>query len=200
MGLPLGPTFSYIFMCHHENDWLDDCPLAFKPLIYQRYIDDCFVLFREKSHCSAFLNYLNEKHRNIKFTMELESNNKLSFLDMTIHKGNNKFQISVFRKDSFFGLGTSYFSFCSNLFKVNSVKTLLSRAYNICSTFEFLHQKFEFLKTFFSCNGYPFLLIDSIICKFLDKIYDNVNQTCNVEKMELYVSLPFFDHRPKSLK
>ena len=33
-----------------------------------------------------FLNYLNSKHENIKFTMEIEDNNKLSLLDILIEK------------------------------------------------------------------------------------------------------------------
>ena len=38
MGLPLGPTFTNIFMCHHETRWLEDCPSEFKPVLYRRYI------------------------------------------------------------------------------------------------------------------------------------------------------------------
>lgn len=75
MGLPLGPTFANIFMSHHEKAWLDDCPLKFKPILYRRYVDDTFLLFRKKKNASSFLNYLNQKHPNIKFTMEEELNN-----------------------------------------------------------------------------------------------------------------------------
>ena len=39
MGLPLGPTFANIFMCHYEQVWLADCPIDFKPVFYKRYID-----------------------------------------------------------------------------------------------------------------------------------------------------------------
>ena len=33
MGLPLGPTFVNIFMCQHEETWIQDCPSAFKPVL-----------------------------------------------------------------------------------------------------------------------------------------------------------------------
>ena len=59
MGFPLGPTFANIFMCFMEQKWLSDCPLDFKPVYYRRYIDDTFLLFRDKSHVTHFLNYLN---------------------------------------------------------------------------------------------------------------------------------------------
>ena len=49
MGSPLGPLFANIFMSFHEQKWLNSCPLSFKPLLYRRYVDDCFLLFRSFS-------------------------------------------------------------------------------------------------------------------------------------------------------
>ena len=31
MGSPLGPLFANIFLSHHEQKWLDNCPTQFKP-------------------------------------------------------------------------------------------------------------------------------------------------------------------------
>ena len=50
MGSPLGPTFANAFLCHFEEEWLDNCPLHFKPMLYERYVDDIFVLFSSKEH------------------------------------------------------------------------------------------------------------------------------------------------------
>ena len=47
MGSPLSPTFANIFLCHHETTWLKNCPKAFKPVYYKRYVDDIFVLFEK---------------------------------------------------------------------------------------------------------------------------------------------------------
>ena len=47
MGLPLGPTFANIFMYFHES-WLADCSFDFRPILYKRYIDDAFMLFKNK--------------------------------------------------------------------------------------------------------------------------------------------------------
>ena len=92
MGLPLGPSFANIFMSYYEQQWLDDCPVDFKPAFYRRYVDDTFLLFHHRDHAEKFLTYLNEKHSNIKFTME--SNNKILclfwmywFADVTIVSG-----------------------------------------------------------------------------------------------------------------
>ena len=54
MGLPLGPTLANIFMCFMEKDWLNECPTAFRPVFYQHYIDDTFLLFKHSSHVQLF--------------------------------------------------------------------------------------------------------------------------------------------------
>ena len=59
MGLPLGPTLANAFLCHYEKLWLDSCPLEFKPLLYIRYVDDIFVLFKSKDHLLLFAKYMN---------------------------------------------------------------------------------------------------------------------------------------------
>lgn len=78
MGNPLGPTFANIFLCHHECIWLENCPTEFKPRMYRRYIDDVFLLFRNHDHVGKFLDYLNSKHPNIKFTCEIENIHNLA--------------------------------------------------------------------------------------------------------------------------
>ena len=135
-------------------------------------MDDTFVLFCEKSHAPLFLNYLNRQHSSINFTMETEEDCCLSFLDVDIKRNKNKFSTSVYRKPTFSGLGISYFSFCSYRFKINSITTLLHRAFNICSNFHLLHHEFLFLRNFFVQNGFPELLVQSKINKFLNSKYE----------------------------
>ena len=70
MGYPLDPTLANTFLCFHEQIWLNECPDEFKPAYYRRYVDGIFVLFRSPDHLEKFKNYLNSKHRNIRFTSE----------------------------------------------------------------------------------------------------------------------------------
>ena len=72
MGSCLGPSFANAFLCFHEAKWITDCPDSFKPVFYRRYVDDTFLLFSDSEHVTQFLNYLNSKHDNIKFTYDLE--------------------------------------------------------------------------------------------------------------------------------
>ena len=131
MGLPQSPAFANMFLSHHEYSWINICPNNFKPLFYRRYMDDTFVLFRDKSHAPLFLNYLNRQHSSINFTMENEEDCSLSFLDVDIKRNKNKFSTSVYRKLTFSGLGVSYFSFCSYRFKINSITTIGGQIYRV---------------------------------------------------------------------
>ena len=122
MGSPLGPTLANAFFCYHENTWLADCPVEFRPIKYNRYVDDCFLVFKCKSHTDKFLEYLNNKHRNISFTVEQEQNKQLPFLDIMITRDGDRLITDVYRKPTYTGLGLNFYSFVPNSFKFNSIK------------------------------------------------------------------------------
>ena len=95
MGTSFEPTLANVFLCYHENIWLQNCPSEFKPVIYRRYVDDRFLLFRSKHYIEQFRNYLNRQHKKIKFTSETENENSISFLDTKITRDYNKFMTFV---------------------------------------------------------------------------------------------------------
>ena len=72
MGSPLGPTLANMLLCYHEQRWLHNCPTDFKPVLYCCYVNDQFVVYREKDHATKFLHYLNMQHKNINFTLDTE--------------------------------------------------------------------------------------------------------------------------------
>ena len=69
----------------HEKDWLSTYAGP-KVLYYRRYVDDIFCMFGEEEHATQFLSYLNNRHPNIRFTIEKEMNGQLPFLDVLITK------------------------------------------------------------------------------------------------------------------
>ena len=146
MGSPSGPTLANIFLCFHEQIWLDNCPVEFKPVIYRRFVDDTFLLFRSKEHIEKFRLYLNCQHPNIKFTSEIEENNSISFLDIKINRDNNRFLSSVYRKPTFSGVFTNFDSYIPLSYKSGLISSLLYRAFKLCSNFDIFQQEIIFLK------------------------------------------------------
>ena len=98
MDSPLGPTIENAFLCHYEKEWLDNCPILFKSMIYRRYADDIFVFcfFSSKEHLHIFADYMNKQHKCLKFTSEAENDNSFSFLDIKITRHNHQFKTSLY--------------------------------------------------------------------------------------------------------
>ena len=72
---PLTFILANIFRGYHEKGWIKNYNYG-ELFYYKRYVDDIFAVFETKDHAVSFYNYVNRKHRNIKFTMKTEKNQK----------------------------------------------------------------------------------------------------------------------------
>ena len=191
MGSPISPLIANIFLNKFETSILNNCPVNFKTQFYKRYVDDSFLLFKDKQQSKQFFNYINNKHNNIKFTFEGESEQCLPFLDVFVRRTENMFTTSIFRKRTFTGLGTNFFSNLTLKYKTASIHTLINRAYKICSSYKLFHEEVIFLKTYFAQNCYPARLFNSILKKFLNRQYESTTIVHTVAKRKVYVNLPY---------
>ena len=171
MGSPLAPTVANIFLSYYKQIWLKNCPYEFKPVIYKRYVDDTFLLFRSKDHIEKFRGYLNCQHPKIKFTSEIEENNSISFLGIKVGRVNNSFSTNIYRKVTFSGVFTNFESFIPISYKSNLIFTLLFRAFKLCSNFELFRQEILNLKDIFKRNVYPGNFIDACIKRYLKQVF-----------------------------
>ena len=127
--------------------------------------------------------------------MEVEDNNQLAFIGINVLRQSNYFSTSVFRKTTFSGLGSSFFSYCCRTFKTNSIQTLLHRGYTICSSALSFHREVVFLRNFFHNNGFPTKLFNDQLEKFLSKKHDFQPVISSVAKKSLYFVLPYYGHK-----
>ena len=95
-GSPLGPALANAFLYFHEQIRYNECPDEFKPVYYRRYVNDIFVLIYSTDHLKKFKNYLNPKHRNIRFICKEEHKNNMPFLDVLVTRTGNGFKTSVY--------------------------------------------------------------------------------------------------------
>ena len=113
MGSPLGPVLENRFMGYHKQKWLEsfeECEL----ILYRRYMDDIICLFNRESDAGKFFVFLNQQHPKIKLTIEKQTKNQPSFLDLLITCYGDKFVTSVYRKKHSIGLYTNYLSLYTN--------------------------------------------------------------------------------------
>ena len=117
MGQPLSAPLANIFLCYHEQKWLEEWPEEIRPVFYKRYVDDTYIILKHKDHVQLFYEYLNTKHRNIKFTKEEETNKTLLFLDILIERKQNRINTTVYRKGTFTGVGLNFLSHVYSKYK-----------------------------------------------------------------------------------
>ena len=97
MGSPLGPVLVNLLMGYYEQKWLEsfeECEL----ILCRRYMDDIICLFNNESDADKFFFFFNQRHPKIKFTIEKQAKNQLSFLDFLITCTEDNFLTSVYRK------------------------------------------------------------------------------------------------------
>ena len=69
MRSPLAPFLANIFMGFYKSKWLNEYNPS-KPKYYLSYVDDILTAFDNEQESLNFLNFLNDRHPNIKFTIK----------------------------------------------------------------------------------------------------------------------------------
>ena len=112
MGSPLWLLLANIFMISLEDNTLPKLELYL--CNWKGYVDDTFAhVLPDK--IDIILHELNSYYPNIKFTDELESCNKLAFLDVSARRTNgNKVERSVYRKATCTNIYINWYSHAPN--------------------------------------------------------------------------------------
>ena len=101
MGSPLAPVLANTFMGFHGSKSLNGYDLN-KPKFYLRHVDDILAVFDNEQDS---LNFLNNKHPNIKFTIEKKMSPSIAFLDVFNSGINNQNLIlQPYHKSTYTGL------------------------------------------------------------------------------------------------
>jgi hypothetical protein len=102
MGNSGSPMVSNIFMEHFEDLALDTADHKLDKWL--KYVDDTFLVWPlGPERLQQFLHHLNIIRFVIKFTMDVEANNTLPFLDVLIMKKVHKLATKVYRKPTHTG-------------------------------------------------------------------------------------------------
>jgi hypothetical protein len=172
MGSPLSPIVANLFMENFEKKALDSFPL--KPSRWKRYVDDTNVLWPHgKVELQKFFLHLNSISEDIKFTMKLEENDSIPFLDVLIkRKSNGDLGHAVYRKKTH---TENYLHASSHHHpnqKLGVLKTLATRAIRI-SDETHLDKETDHLTKTFRNIGYRQKDIKNAINKALEITHNN---------------------------
>ncbi|CAH8568118.1 unnamed protein product [Dicrocoelium dendriticum] len=184
MGSPLGPLLADVFMSKLENNYLNG--VIDKLVYYGRYVDDIFCISDSHLCTDELVRQFNSAHANIKFTLESECNNSMSYLDVQIsRRSDGSVQRSVHRKTTWNGQYTHFASFVPLSQKRKLVRCLTERARRICSE-DMLSDELNFVRSLFDRNGYP----ERFVRRNME-VREAKAKVDSVGKKPIYLSLPF---------
>ena len=147
MGSPLTPVLANIFIAFHKSKWLNECNLN-KPKFCLRDVDDILAAFDNEQDSLNFFNFLNNKHPNIKFTIEKRINHSIAFLDIFVSGINNQdLSLQTYHKLIYTGLLLNFKSFTSFSYKLSLTKCLIDRWFKICNNWNSFHNDIESIKS-----------------------------------------------------
>ena len=195
MGSPLAPILANLFMGHHEKLWLENFQGS-EILFYRHYVDDTFCLLQSEHDAIFFLDYINSRHPSIRFTMDKEAQHKLPFLDVLVDNNDpNSLLTRVYRKKTFTGLLTNYFSFTSYSYKVGLIRTLVDRAYKINNTWLGLHENLTKLMDILKKNLFHAHLIERVVNRYVTGTVSNHHPPGPLPTSPIfYFKLPYIGH------
>ena len=154
MGSPLSPVVTNIFMEDFESTAI--VTSDYQPRIWYRYVDDTFVVWEHgRQQLDEFLEHINGLHERILFTMEVEENNKISFLDVLVERKDFSIATSVYRKPTHTDRYLNYRSHHHPKTKTGIVSCLKRRAENICLDENSRIDEINRLEDVFLTNGFP---------------------------------------------
>jgi hypothetical protein len=92
MGAPTSAILAGTFILHMEHKYIYPILNALQIIAHYRYVDDILIIYnKKKTNIEEALKDFNNIQRSIKFTIEKEKHKKINYLDITIHRKNNKF-------------------------------------------------------------------------------------------------------------
>ena len=175
MGSVLGPTLAGIFMVELERSIVPKLSEHMMP--WKRFVDDTITCIKTTS-IPHVIKVLNTFHGNIQFTYEEERDGKIPFLDVLLIRKNDAFETAIYRKPTNKCIYLHWNSFAPETWKRGTLRSIINRAYDICSSDEFLRLEFSRIKhDFIKINGYPYWVFN--------QIYQNVIKSREISAKKL---------------
>lgn len=180
MGSPMAPNFANLYVgMLEEQKILNPTTNNFfsNVLLYKRFIDDIFVLFRgSENSLKSFLEYLNSCSDHLKFTMTYDKN-QISFLDLLIVKQDDMLHTNLYRKSTDRNSLLHAKSCHPHPLKNSLPYSQFCRVKRICHKTNDFEQNMEAMKNKFKVRGYKDGQINNAVAKL-----ENKNRTDMLKK------------------
>ncbi|KAK5639993.1 hypothetical protein RI129_010804 [Pyrocoelia pectoralis] len=197
MGSNLSPFLSEIFMNNLEVSFISKHQFYHDHVIYWgRYVDDVVCIHSGNDlKTDLFLQYLNNIHPCIKFTMEKETNGSLPFLDLLLLKSPAKISFSIYRKPTTTDTLIPIESEHSFPHKLASLNSLIHRLFSIPMSPDSFNNELNIIKQIAINNGYPAHLVAKLASKIkYSRSSSRLTPIAAHSDYHMFKSLPFYPH------
>ncbi|XP_075150330.1 uncharacterized protein LOC142224445 [Haematobia irritans] len=177
MGSPASPIIADIIMEELLDVSLSKIP---KPRIITKYVDDIFAIVK-KTDVESTLDALNSFHSQIQFTMELEKDNKLPYLDCNILRDDNCLRLNWYQKPTATGRLINYNSKHNKSIIHMTAINFIDRILRI-SDAEFHKENEIKIRQILTTNDFPNRIISRLINRVKNKTLDEDIKTKTIEE------------------
>ena len=143
-----------------EEQAIESAPCKLK--IWKRYVDDTFTIL-DRDRVDDFLQHLNSQQPSIRFTMEIENNSKIAFLETSVYREpDGRFTTNVYRKPTHTDQYLAYVSHHPQSVKRGIVQCLYDRAKRLVTKPSVIAGEKKHLSSVLVSNGYPSSFVQKI--------------------------------------
>lgn len=189
MGSPASPVFADLVLEILEETVIKK--LGFKLPFFYRYVDDILTAIpmdKTNEMMATFNNY----NKHLQFTIEEESDGKISFLETMCIRDFRSVKTDWFHKPTWSGRYLNFKSHLPMTYKRNTVTLLADKILKLSEP-EFHAKNFELLKTTLLENLYPGYLVDQLINESRNKLADTQKDVTklNQDEKKPIVAIPY---------
>ena len=185
MGSKLAPILSNIFMSLIEKKVVDPLIKGGYLLGYKRYVDDCFLVVKNKDDIDPIFRQFNSAHKGLQFTMDLPVDGILNFLDLSIYfdKSTHKYEFKQYSKEIKSKVLQNFKYSCSPLsYKNGTLIGEIYRAKYCNSNAVNLNNCLKSLEDKFIRNGYPRKMVKDRIKEVKMRNFEKKERLVDFEK------------------
>ena len=195
MGSPLGPSLANFFLGHLERDKIMHSD--FTPQFYNRYVDDICAIFYDSDNVQNFLDFINDLHENIKFTVE-HASNTFPFLNVELKFNDFNFDSWVYRKQTHTGQLLNFTAACPDKWKKGLIICLLNIAKRLCSSEILFNNEVDKLRKMFKLNSYPISYFNKVLDSFRNPSVTQNNDN-DEDANYVLIKIPFIGEQSYTL-
>ena len=163
IGSPLSTILAEIVVQHIEQEVLH-IKNQQKPFLFKRYVDDIIIIWQHNlEELHELKGRLSSIYNEMQYTLEIEKEGKIPFLDIMLYNKQDHIEYSTYRKPTYIPTIIPAKSSHPMHHKLAAFRSFINRAYNHSYNSKYLKEELKWIKKLAAENGYKDGTIQKLI-------------------------------------